>query len=122
MPLPTHIPIWHCFQDLNDACSCSAFFSQDLKDAMVERHIEVEFQDHVRDNVLHFIEDFNRISCKDEAYLLNTIPSRLMTFQLPRTWQLLTNFIRDEQLKNRIQRSIQWLYFTPKTRIGTVLS
>ena len=98
------------------------FFSQDLKDAMVERHIEVEFQDHVRDNVLHFIEDFNRISCKDEAYLLNTIPSRLMTFQLPRTWQLLTNFIRDEQLKNKIQRSIQWLYFTPKTRIGIVIN
>ena len=91
---------------------------QDLKYAMFERHIDARFQEHVQDNILHFIEDFNRISCKDEAYLLNRIPSRLLNFQLPRSWQLLTNFLRDEQLISKLQRQIQWLYFTPRTRIG----
>ena len=85
---------------------------------MLERQIDIKFQEHVQDNILHFIEDFNRISCKDEAYLLNCVPSRLLNYQLPTSWQLLTNFLRDDQLKVILQRKIQWLYFTPKTRIG----
>ena len=85
---------------------------------MTDRHIDKKFQKLIQNNALHFTEDFNRISCKDEAYLLNLIPLRLINTQLPDAWQLITNFLKDEQLKIQLQNKTQWLYFTPKTRIG----
>ena len=85
---------------------------------MLERQIDQKFHQLVQKNILHFMKDFNRISCKDEAYLLNSVPCRFIKNTLPTSWQLLSNFVRDEQLKIDILNHIQWLYFTPQTLIG----